>query len=407
MSDDAIQGVGSSQFAKDLKAEKLEGKQLDHTLNANQSAKKANLQDMTEYFNPLEFAKKFKTLADRTKPPETKEAGDQKEKEVLKDKAIIKLAKTFTEKNPELHSRALLALRSYVKPGDTPQTILSKVKESYPDEYKTDEALRFLAETSTEGTDHHEALIKTRERFNTLYGREIKAGKNISTEARAFSKEGLGTPDGLRSLYKDITGNPREPLPLFNELLKSFDFEKMKQALEFILHSLGADMKSKGPSISRGELQNMFSGARTMQAILGVFNFFKMRMRLVGAEFKRGDLDLPGRLTYKLIAEQFMKLIAERYPSPDKIFKLATLLGISKELLAQIIVYTQYRDALRHVSPKLFKSDRHRQDLLKTLMDAISDLDDQLDDDDDDDEDEDDDDEPRRPGLQDTLESME
>ncbi len=29
---------------------------------------------------------------------------------------------------------------------------------------------------------------------------------------------------------------------------------------------------------------------------------------------------------------------------------------------------------MRHISPKLFKSERHRQDLMMTIMEALSDL---------------------------------
>ena len=75
-----------------------------------------------------------------------------------------------------------------------------------------------------------------------------------------------------------------------------------------------------------------------------------------------------------------MKLLQERYPSPDKIIKLSFVLGISEEVAAQIVIFTQYRDALRHISPKLFKSERHRQDLLMTLIETLSDLEDELED---------------------------
>ena len=73
-----------------------------------------------------------------------------------------------------------------------------------------------------------------------------------------------------------------------------------------------------------------------------------------------------------------MRAIQERYPSADKVLQLASLLGISDELIAQVIVFTQMRDALRQVAPKLFRSNQHRQDLLNAFMDAIEELDEQL-----------------------------
>lgn len=84
----------------------------------------------------------------------------------------------------------------------------------------------------------------------------------------------------------------------------------------------------------------------------------------------------------------FSKYIQERYPSPDKALRLSTLLGVDSELVAQIIIFTQFRDGLRNVSPKLFRSNKHRQDLLMALIETISELDDLLEEEEDEDEDE-------------------
>ena len=145
-----------------------------------------------------------------------------------------------------------------------------------------------------------------------------------------------------------------------------------------MLHSLGSDIKSKGPSIAPAELIRLFSEIRSCQAILGVYKFFYLRMRIINQQFERENLSLPKGLTFDLLARIFVKLISERYPSPDKILSLGAQLGLSEEILAQIIIYTQFRDGLRGVSPRLFKSDKQRQDLLMILVETISELDDVL-----------------------------
>ena len=217
-----------------------------------------------------------------------------------------------------------------------------------------------------------------KEQVSNLYSREIKAGKNIALDAREFSRQGLGSPTALRDMYRDVTGNPRAPVTLFDELTKTFTFDKMKTVIDFLLHALGSDLKAKGPSISRPELQRLFSEARTLQGILSIFRFFLARMRVIQGSFSRAQLALPNRLTYELLARQFIKLLEERYPSPEKVLLLGMQLGISEEVLAQIIIFTQFRDATRHVSPKFFKSEQHRQDVLSSILDALSDLEDQL-----------------------------
>ena len=99
-------------------------------------------------------------------------------------------------------------------------------------------------------------------------------------------------------------------------------------------------------------------------------------MKLIKGQFGRFGLSMPGRVNFEALAKLLMELLQERYPSSNKILQLAYTLGISEELAAQIIILTQYRDAMRHISPKLFKSERHRQELLLALMETLSDLED-------------------------------
>ena len=101
---------------------------------------------------------------------------------------------------------------------------------------------------------------------------------------------------------------------------------------------------------------------------------------MIKGQFDRYDLTMPSRINFEVLARLLMKLLQERYPTPDKILKFSFTLGIAEELAAQVVVFTQYRDAMRHVSPKLFKSERHRQEILMALMETLSDLEDELND---------------------------
>ena len=337
-------------------------------------------------FNPRQLQKKFEPLKDKLRESprknNTEKSETQKESANSRSTAASQIAETYQKRNPELQKNTLLALRSYIKPEDSSEEILEKIQQTYTDESLADEAIDFLIEVSENKKIVQKKLIETKERFNTTYGREIRAGRNIAANAREFSQAGLGSATGLRDLYREITGKPKDPHQLFDELSKKFKFSDMKNIIDFILHSLGADMKSKGPSISREELQRLFGEARNMQAILGVFRFFFSRMKLIKGQFSRFGLSMPGRVNFEALAKLLMELLQERYPSSNKILQLAYTLGVSEELAAQIIILTQYRDAMRHISPKLFKSERHRQELLLVLIETLSDLEDDFDEED-------------------------
>jgi len=368
----------TSPEAEKLRMQQLEAKQDYAQYVIAQEASEAEFTEWTEYaaFNPLAMNKKFETIEKKIRKEE-KEAGEVEEETAIIDPEKIEdIAKGFEKRNDELHYRTLMMLRSIVKNSDNMRDILRKVLEIYPDQYLADEALDFLIETTVRGTALDAELGAAKDEFNTQFGREIRAGKNIRNEASLFSKEGLGSPTALRDLYRDITGNPRPSLALFDELTSNFPFDKMKKVIDFLLHSLGSDMKSKGSSIDKAELVRLIKETRSLQAILGVYRFFKQRMKSIRGYFTAEDLALPARLTFELLARELVRLLHERYPSSDKVMILARSLGIYEEIAAQIIIFTQYRDAMRQLSPRLFRSEKHRQDVLMSLIEALSDLED-------------------------------
>lgn len=369
-----------SLTAEKLKMQAQEAKAAEKIVIQEQIQSEESLIALSETgseFNPLAMGSKFKEIDKRAEKGLYEEVAEQQAEEDI-PKEGLKIAESFAKKNPELSSRALLLLKASIKQSDSFDTILTKIRSTYPDHTLSDDALDFLIESTPVKSELRAKFVQTKDQFNEVYGREIRAGRNIQNEALTFSKEGLGSPTALRDLYREITGNPRSPNQLFDELGSKFSYPQMKKIIDFLLHSLGSDLKSKGPSIDHAELQRLFSEARTLQAILGVYRFFQKRMSLIEGEFSREDLALPSLLNFQLLSKIFMRMIQERYPSPEKILMLAKMMGISEEVIAQIIIYSQYRDALRNVSPKLFKSEKQRQDLLMCLIDALTDLEDEL-----------------------------
>ncbi len=333
-------------------------------------------------FNPFAMARRFETLESRIrrtgKGEESEKSQKDEEKKLQQVEKISEVAEDFSRRtNQELISRTLLLLRSRITKDDTPADVLRKVIELYPDHSLADEALAFLLETADD-PDIASVVRQAKEQFNLSFGREIKAGRNISAQAREFSEQGLGSPTALRDMYREITGNPRDPNTLFEQLSSNFGYEKMKKVIEFMLHALGGDLKSQGPSIPRGQLHRLMTETRVLQAILGVYRFFRSRMKLMMASFSRYSLVFPTRITFEALAKQYMRYLQERYPSPDKVLQMAVQLGIMEEIIAQMIIFTQLRDACRQIAPRLFKSEQHRQDTLRSFMEALEQIEEEI-----------------------------
>ncbi len=298
--------------------------------------------------------------------------GEKKDAKEIRNKAA-----EYAKRNPELDQGKLERLaRDHLKQGDSSDDIQKKLAELYDDVSLRDEALEFLEET-TEGELSKE-VSKAREELNEESGREIKAGRNIGTEARRFAKEGLGSPTALRDLYRDLVHNPRNSRELFKEMSGRFKFEELKKVSDFLFHSLGKDLKSQGPSIPRGLLHRLITEARSLQAVLGVYSFFRGRMSLVRSMFANGGIPLPKTVNFESLAKAFMEVAQERYPSSDKILRSASRLGIGNILFAKIVIISQMRDGVREVAlDQIFLSVQQRNDLLTAILETLEELEDE------------------------------
>ncbi|MBP9841268.1 MAG: hypothetical protein KBC64_02445 [Simkaniaceae bacterium] len=370
---DRVSGVNTTHAI--LAEQKLRAQQRLANIEMRQDAQQADIDQFMELdvFNPLAISKQFESLGKKFESLASSSASSKKQADEKEQVAI-----EFESANPELSAKVLLILSSRMNPQDSLDEMMRKLSETYKDPSLADEAIDFLVESHSNNPQMLEKFQEMKSVFNELFGRDIRAGRNIAEQAREFSKEGLGSPTALRDLYRDIVANPRDPQVLFEELTAIYPYAKLKKIIDFILHSLGTDMKSKGPSISKEELERLFTESRIMQAFEGLYAFFQKRMRLITSQFDLEGLTLPASLTFELLAKLLMRLLKERYPSGDKVLQLSLALGISGALAAQIIIYTQYRDAMRNISPRLFKSERHRQDLLSAILDGLSSLEDLL-----------------------------
>lgn len=350
---------------------------------AQMSAQRTNVvktlsEELQEAFNPFQADRQteFKALKERRYDP-PKSAQSVEGTAIRKVSEADETAEKFSRNNRELEKQRLLDLFNAVRGMESAEEILHAAQEAFGDPSLVDEALEFLELTTSGRTA--EAAKEARSLLAKAQGREVAAGRNMGAESRQYGeKENLGDPTQLRNLYRDITGNPRDHNALFSELSTTYDYPEMREVVDFLLHSLGSDLKSRGPSIDRGELYRLTTETRVLQSILGVYRFFEGRSSLLAKLFAKHGIQMPSKLTFEALAKAFMALLDERYPSVAKILRAGQQLGISKETLAQILVFEQFRDAIRQISPRLYHSLKHRYDLLTALLESLEELEEQL-----------------------------
>ncbi len=343
-------------------------------------SKEAYTQSVEDAFNPFSADKDIEFKALKHRPLEVPE--EEREFEAMKvtqKRDPEEYAQERQERNPELDARQLVELRRLIlaKEGATAEETLADIKAYFDDPSLAEEAMEYLIETTDGKTA--ELIKEARDLLHARQGRETRAGRNMGPESRAYAEQGLESAGMLRDLYRDITGKQQTDYELFKTLSAQFPFDRLKMVIKFLFESLGSDLRSKGPSIPRGELYALLTEARALQAILGLYEFFKKRERLIRKLFAQNGIPVPEELEFELLAQQFMDLVEERYPTSMRIYRIAAELGIDEDILAQIIVFGQYRDAVREIAPRIYRNLQHRYDLLQALIEALEELEDTLD----------------------------
>lgn len=346
------------------------------------SSQAAFLEEISDMVNPAAAAK----VATKQKPIQARIPKSEKAKEAAEERRLAPVeelketASRFQQRSRgELDSKLLLLLREYIQDKDSPEEILQKLQEMFAeaDPALLDEALDFLLET-TQG-ELQDKVKQAKELLQQRFPREVKAGRNIESAAAQAADEGLGSPSELRGLYKDVTERLRDAPTLFDELSKKFPYEELKKVIKFLFTSLGGDLRSSGPSIPRGLLHNLVNEARALQAILGVYAFFKGRMGLMGKMFQQDGIPMPSQLGFEEMAKQFMALVGDRYPSEEKLLNTAQRLGVDKWIRAKIIVLMQLRDAIREVArERIYRSLQDRDKLYEAIILTLENLEDEL-----------------------------
>lgn len=344
-------------------------------VTARQVASKARFtEEVEEGFNPaasrkeMERKNRFRSL-DSRKKANTAEAQAIKGVEA---RAEEDLAHSFERRNPELPADKLNTLKQLLNEDQTAEEILAEVLKMFSDPTLADEALDFLDRSTVEPLKSR--VQKARKLLNETMGREVIAGRNIDTAAKAFAKKSAKSATELRDLYREVTGDPKPHNALFSQMSAEYSFDELQGLVEFLLQGMAYDLKSKGPSIQSAELQILMNEVRNLQSIVWIYIFFRNRMGMLKKLYKQYGLTFNERqIEFQKLAKEFVKIVEDRYPSVLKIVRQATKMGLVSDD-EKVLILTQFRDAVRQLSPRLYHSARHKQDLLLAIMEALEEL---------------------------------
>lgn len=284
------------------------------------------------------------------------------------------LAQEFADRNPqETPAELLRNLKRSLRPGATPEEILSQAKLLFDDPYLVDVALEYL-EKATEG-GMHDAVVEARAQYSQSEERKIRAGAAITPAILDFFKEVKEAPAEMRALYRDVViDQPREFIDLYRELKQRFPEKQRQAACKCVSNAIGYHIKVAGSGVERAQLIAHHRQLRNLQAIETLDRFFHTREKAMRKHAAKEGSIVPSSFDSVKMAEEYLKICSEPHPTVlrvmSRLHELHFDAGASEALIAE------YKRATRTdgVPPQLFEpfgGDKRRQRLHDILLDTM------------------------------------
>ena len=229
----------------------------------------------------------------------------------------------------------------------------------------------------------HEAVVQTKATFRIHHAAELKIAadksqplKDIMMKMRHIVFNDRKLPEAIWLEYKD----------------KSNGYKIFFKDAHDLFHFIGKTIKAKG--LDKGELGRLNEACKDHQALVGMFKAVgKMNPAILTRMIRSGVVTMAvsrevyhAHINTQTLGKLFMEIIQERYPSREKLLQMAARLvepmgGDRWEALnLRIAVLTIMRDLVKQVSPtRMYRTIQHRDDLFLAVIEALEDLEDDLD----------------------------
>ena len=145
----------------------------------------------------------------------------------------------------------------------------------------------------------------------------------------------------------------------------------MPRAIDCLMEMIGSDIKAKGPSIPREELQAALNALKNVQGILGIFDFFTTRMSQLVTSYNNHKVPLNKNISITVLAYTFVIFSGIAYPSVNNLKSLFVQIAQRDNKKEVALLGNVYMEACDKVSPQLFNGDKQRTLLKDTLKKLI------------------------------------
>lgn len=198
-------------------------------------------------------------------------------------------------------------------------------------------------------------------------GRELRAGLNIADEVNRRA----GNPAdafGLREMYRGEVLGYTTPQQCFRSLLASVGSGRLTDSVRFLVASLGADIRATTPSTERAELRRITLDLQCVAVLAAVFGQAENLVERMRVRFGESPL-----LSGDQMTERIVDMTERPFPNPALVSGFIEACGI-QGLLSRLDFMTRFIRILRTLSPRLFKDEKDRIDLVGAAQDVLDEI---------------------------------
>ncbi|MBQ8498715.1 type III secretion system gatekeeper subunit SctW [Chlamydia sp.] len=365
-------GLGGAQTVNVAQAQAAAASQDAQEIIASQETSEMSMVKGSEDLSNPAAATRVKKKEDKFQSLEARRkttSQTEKKSESTEEKGDTPLEDRFTENLSEVSGEDFRGLKNSLDDDSSPEEILEAVSSKFSDPVTKDLALDYLIQTAPSDGKLKAALIQAKQQLVNQNPQAILGGRNVLMASETFAAKVHTSPSSLRTLYLQVTSASSNCASL-RQLLSPYSPSEKGEVIHFLMNGMVADLKSEGPSISPPKLQTYMSELSNLQALNSVDSFFDKNIKNLEGNLKSEGHTTSPSLTPNKLAETFLKLVEDKFPSSSKTQKAVSDL-VGPDTGPQTEVLNLFYRALNGCSPRIFTGAEKKQQLATAISNAL------------------------------------
>lgn len=210
-------------------------------------------------------------------------------------------------------------------------------------------------------------ISQARRQLENAKGPEIRAGINLAQEINARATT-PGEMQNLREMYRSEVVGFTTPQDCFRSLVSARGPGGLSDAIAFLIAGCGKDLKSAMPSLGEEALSRILTDLQCVQVLNTVMDKLTLLAGRMAKQF--GEMC---QMNGEQMTGRVLDFTEQQFVPSSAIAAFIGECGVRK-LLAQLDFATELTKLFRQLSPRLFRKESDRKQLIDSTQEHLDEL---------------------------------